>query len=236
MGPSHMLCAWLFLLLRTFFVLRLHCLSPTVLLRPESLLLTNPPLPLFPDVHPCSPLACSVASRFSAGGLAHPGASSGASAWVVSRSVRPSVLVFPEQNSFHARHGPVPPALSLGRRLSFPCCCPSDCMRISITVVEVEARKHPSRQAWGSPRSPSWGSARWESWRPPWRSEQTSPAVCCQQGVPALLNVSMHAGGPVRARVLSVRVECRSILLVCRRPRFPWHTLGARVSSTHSCL
>lgn len=150
--------------------------------------------------------------------------------------VRPSILVFPEQNSFHARHGPVPPALSLGRRLSFPCCCPSDCMRISIAVVEVEARKHPSRQAWGSPRSPSWGSARWESWWPPWRSEQTSPALCCQQGVPALLHVSTRALGPVRARVLGVRVECRGILLVCRRPRFPWHTLGARVSSTHSCL
>ena len=62
-----------------------------------------------------SPSACSVASRFSTAGLAHPRASSGAPARVVSRSVQPSVLVFPEQNCFHARHAPVPLVLSLGR-------------------------------------------------------------------------------------------------------------------------
>ena len=96
-----------------------------------------------------------------------PRASSGASAWVVSRSVQPSILVFPEQNCFHARHGPVPPILSLGRKLSFPC-CPSDFRRIiSVAVVKVETLKHLNRQVWGSPRAPSWGSPRWESWWSP---------------------------------------------------------------------
>ena len=53
LGPFHNVsCTWLLLLPRTLLVLPLHCLSPAVLLRPESLLPTNPPLPLFPDVHP----------------------------------------------------------------------------------------------------------------------------------------------------------------------------------------